>query len=168
MELSDPTVIGQKLAIVARSGPSTCKKFFESFTVPIRKAQTRGAYCQAIDQFLAWVERAGYRDLEDIEPITVAAYIESLQRRAAPTTVKQQMAAIQMLFSWLTEKVFCAMNPAWEAKTQRHSKTERKTPALAEGQVKKRLELSRPPTPARATAGWLRPWPTLLTESVPW
>jgi hypothetical protein len=32
---------------------------------------------------LAWVERAGYQDIEDIEPITVAAYIETLQRRAA-------------------------------------------------------------------------------------
>jgi hypothetical protein len=28
------------------------------------------------------MERAGYQDLEDIEPITVAAYIEILQRRA--------------------------------------------------------------------------------------
>jgi hypothetical protein len=43
---------------------------------------------------LAWVERAGYQHLEDIEPITVAAYIETLQRQAAPSTVKQHMAAI--------------------------------------------------------------------------
>ena len=27
---------------------------------------------RAIQQFLAWYERAGYQDLEDIEPITVA------------------------------------------------------------------------------------------------
>jgi hypothetical protein len=45
------------------------------------------------DSVLAW---------EDIEPITVAAYIEILQRQAAPPTVKQHMAAIWMLFSWLT------------------------------------------------------------------
>ena len=50
------------------------------------------------------IERAGYQDLEDIEPVTVAAYIETLQRQAAPPTVKQHMAAIRMLFSWLTEK----------------------------------------------------------------
>jgi len=43
-----------------------------------------GRYYRAIEQFLAWCERGGYRDLEDIEPITVAAYIETLQRRAAP------------------------------------------------------------------------------------
>jgi hypothetical protein len=53
---------------------------------------------------LAWVEHAGYQNLEDIEPITVAAYIETFQRQAAPPTVKQHMAAIRMLFSWLTEK----------------------------------------------------------------
>ena len=69
--------------------------------------------------FLAWVERAGYQQLEDIEPITVAAYIETLQRQAAAPTVKQHMAAIRMLFSWLTEKGVLAMNPAREVKTER-------------------------------------------------
>jgi integrase/recombinase XerD len=89
-------------ALIARAGPKTRKKFFEFFTVPIRNANTRAAYYRAIQQFLAWAGRAGYQDLEDIEPITVAAYIEILQRQAAPPTVKQHMAAIWMLFSWLT------------------------------------------------------------------
>jgi site-specific recombinase XerD len=120
-------------------GPSTRKKFFEFFTVPIRNAHTRAAYYRAIQQFLAWSERAGYQDLEDIEPITVAAYIEMLQRRAAPPTVKQHMAAIRMLFSWLTEKGVLAMNPAREVKTERFSRTEGKTPAVVEGEVQKLL-----------------------------
>ena len=60
-------------AIITRAGPTTRKKFFEFFTVPIRNANTRAAYYRAIQQFLAWAERAGYQDLEDIEPITVAA-----------------------------------------------------------------------------------------------
>jgi site-specific recombinase XerD len=76
-----------------------------------------------------------YQDLEDIEPITVAAYIETLQRQAAPPTVKQHMAAIRMLFSWLTEKGVLAMNPAREVKTERFSRTEGKTPAFVEGEV---------------------------------
>jgi integrase/recombinase XerC len=127
-------------AIIARAGPSTRKKFFEFFTVPIRNANTRAAYYRAIQQFLAWVERAGYQDLEDIEPITVAAYIETLQRQAAPPTVKQHMAAIRMLFSWLTEKGVLAMNPAREVKTERFSRTEGKTPAFVEGEVQRLLE----------------------------
>src|ERR1700692_4221799 len=127
-------------AIITRAGPSTRKKFFEFFTVPIRNAHTRAAYYRAIQQFLAWAERAGYQDLEDIEPITVAAYIEILQRRAAPATVKQHMAAIRMLFSWLTEKGVLAMNPAREVKTERFSRTEGKTPAFVEGEVQRLLE----------------------------
>src|SRR6202051_317860 len=121
--------------LIERAGPSTRKKFFEFFTVPIRNANTRAAYYRAIQQFLAWAERAGYQDLEDIEPITVAAYIEILQRRAAPPTVKQHMAAIRMMFSWLTEKGVLAMNPAREVKTERFSRTEGKTPAFVEGEV---------------------------------
>jgi len=58
---------------IERAGPSPRKKFFEFLTVPIRNAHTRAAYYRAIQQFLAWSERAGYQALEDIEPITVAA-----------------------------------------------------------------------------------------------
>jgi len=55
--------------LIERAGPSTRKKFFEFFTVPIRNANTRAAYYRAIQQFLTWCERAGYQELEDIEPI---------------------------------------------------------------------------------------------------
>src|SRR6202140_2120281 len=48
--------------LIERAGPSTRKKFFEFFTVPIRNANTRAAYYRAIQQFLAWAERAGYQD----------------------------------------------------------------------------------------------------------
>jgi hypothetical protein len=81
----------QAPTLITRAGRSTKKKFFEFFTVPIRNAHTRAAYYRAIQQFLAWSERAGYQHLEDIEPITVVAYIEMLQRKAAPPTVKQHM-----------------------------------------------------------------------------
>ena len=57
----------------------------------------------------------GFRNLEDIEPITVAAYIE--QHPGSAPTVKQHMAAIRMFFSYLTEKGVLAMNPAREVKT---------------------------------------------------
>jgi site-specific recombinase XerD len=86
------------------------------------------------------------RMLEDIEPITVAAYIETLQRQAAAPTVKQHMAAIRMLFSWLTEKGVLAMNPAREVKTERFSRTEGKTPAFVEGEVQKLLNVIEPTT----------------------
>jgi len=117
---------------------------------------------------LAWVERAGYQQLEDIEPITVAAYIETLQRQAAPATVKQHMAAIRMLFSWLTEKGVLAMNPAREVKTERFSRTEGKTPAFVDGEVQTLLDAVRHPrTPACAIALCLGSLPTLSPGSAP-
>src|ERR1700740_2076006 len=127
--------------LIERAGATTRKNVFEFFTVPIRNANTRAAYYRAIQQFLAWAERAGYQDLEDIEPITVAAYIEVLQRRAAAPTVKQHMAAIRMLFSWLTEKGVLAMNPAREVKTERFSRAEGKTPAFVDGEVQQLLDV---------------------------
>ena len=56
-------------ALIAHAGAAAQKKFFEFFTVPIRNAHTRAAYYRAVQQFLTWVEQAGYQHLEDIEPI---------------------------------------------------------------------------------------------------
>jgi site-specific recombinase XerD len=50
------------------------------------------------------------------------------------------MAAIRMLFSWLTEKGVLAMNPAREVKTERFSRTEGKTPAFVDGEVQRLLD----------------------------
>jgi 5'-deoxynucleotidase YfbR-like HD superfamily hydrolase len=55
-------------ALITRAGPETRKRFFEFFAVPIRNANTRSAYYRAIQQFLDWVDRAGYQQVEDIEP----------------------------------------------------------------------------------------------------
>src|SRR5580693_324198 len=157
-------------ALIERASSSTRKKFFEFFTVPIRNANTRAAYYRAIQQFLASAERAGYQELEDIEPITVAAYIETLQRRTAPPTVKQHMAAIRMLFSWLTEKGILAMNPARKVKTEKFSRTEGKTPAFVEGEVRTLLNAVEMSTHTglrdRALLGTIL-WPRLSPGSSP-
>jgi hypothetical protein len=41
------------------------------------------------------------------------------------------MAAIRMMFSWLTEKGILPINPAREVKTPKFSRTEGKTPAFS-------------------------------------
>src|SRR3984885_11383598 len=125
-------------ALIADIGPEATKRYFEFFTVPIRNKNTRLAYYHAIGQFLDWCQRAGFRGLEDIEPITVAAYIE--QHPGSPATIKQHMSAIRMLFSWLTEKGILAMNPAREVKTEKFSRREGKTPAFDTEQVQKVLD----------------------------
>lgn len=55
--------------------------------------------------------------------------INQLTRGEVPPTVKQHMAAIRILFSWLTEKGVLAMNPAREVKTERFSRTFRRNRA---------------------------------------
>jgi site-specific recombinase XerD len=54
-------------------------------------------------------------------------------------TIKQHMAAIRMMFSWLTEKGILAINPAREVKTPKFSRTEGKTPAFSTEEVQKVL-----------------------------
>jgi hypothetical protein len=72
-------------ALIADVGPEATKRCFEFFTVPIRNKNTRIAYYHAIGQLLDWCQRADFRGLEDIEPITVAAYIE--QHPGSPATL---------------------------------------------------------------------------------
>jgi integrase/recombinase XerD len=49
------------------------------------------------------------------------------------------MAAIRMMFSWLTEKGILAINPAREVKTPKFSRTEGKTPGFSTDEVQKVL-----------------------------
>jgi Phage integrase family len=55
-------------------------------------------------------------------------------------TIKQHMAAIRMMFSWLTEKGILAMNPAREVKTPKFSRNEGKTPAPPAEEVQKLID----------------------------
>jgi hypothetical protein len=77
----------------------TCFKFRFVSSPPNRSPI---AYYHVIGQFLDWCQRAGFGNLEDIEPIHLAAHTE--HHPGAAATFKQHIAAIRMLFSWLTEK----------------------------------------------------------------
>jgi site-specific recombinase XerD len=125
-------------AIVAQGGTETVKRYIDFFGVPIRNLNTRAAYHRAIKQFLQWADQAGFRHLEDLDPIHVAAYIEG--HAGSRATIKQHMAAIRMLFSYLTEKGVLAMNPAREVQTPRFSRLEGKTPAPATEKVQQLLD----------------------------
>ena len=43
----------------------------------------------------------GLGDIDDIEPLHVAAYIEALQADFEKPSIKQHLAAVRMLFDWL-------------------------------------------------------------------
>ena len=122
-------------AIIADVGPEAAKRFSSSSL--FRSATRIPGWRKAIGQFLDWCQSAGFGNLEDIEPIHVAAYIE--QHSGSTATIKQHMAAIRMMFSWLTEKGILAINPAQEVKTPKFSRTEGKTPAFSTEEVQKVL-----------------------------
>jgi integrase/recombinase XerD len=85
-------------AIVAGAGDHAARRFLEFFAATIRNKNTRMAYYRAVTDFFAWVERHKIGHLVDIEPLHVAAYVETLQATVARPTVKQHLAAIRMCF----------------------------------------------------------------------
>jgi Phage integrase, N-terminal SAM-like domain len=99
---------------------------------PISAIRTpRGAYARAAVEFAVWCEREDIRELADIEPIHVAAYIETLGLRLAAPSVKQHLAAIRMLFDWLVVGQVIAVNPASPVRGPQYSVKKGETAVLS-------------------------------------
>ncbi len=75
-------------AAIAAQGERAGRRFIEFFTANIRNRNTRIAYARAVKQFFDWCE-ARRLELDDIEPMTVAAYIEQLGPEVSKPTVKK-------------------------------------------------------------------------------
>src|SRR5579859_1549326 len=118
-------------ALVGRAGDRASVRFLEFFTVPIRNPNTRAAYGRAVGDFLHWCEGRGITKLGRIQPVHVAAYIETLQKTAAAPTVKQHLAAVRMCFDWLVTGQVIATNPAHSVRGPRHSVSKGSTPVLS-------------------------------------
>src|ERR1700733_2365797 len=87
-------------ALIADLGEEAAWRYVEFFTANIRNANTRRAYARACNRFFAWCEDRGLMPAA-IRPHDVATYIEELQLEVSAPSVKQQLAAIHMLFDWL-------------------------------------------------------------------
>jgi len=112
-------------------------RYVEFFTANIRNANTRRAYARACGTFLAWCEARGLT-LAQIRPHDVGAYIETLQATSSAPSVKQQLAAIRMLFDWLVVGQVMPYNPASSVRGPKHVVKTGKTPVL-EGDEWRRL-----------------------------
>ena len=117
-------------ALFTRSTKSA-KRFIEFFTANIRNLNTRAAYVRAVMAFTTWCEAHQLDDLDLIEPVHVASYIEGLTKTHAKPTVKQHLAAIRMLFDWLVVGQIVAINPASVVRGPKHSVKKGKTPVLS-------------------------------------
>ncbi len=116
------------------------KRYIEFFTANIRNPNTRRAYARAAAEFAAWCDQAGLHELHDIEPVHIAAYVETIQRRMAAPSVKLHLAAIRMLFDWLVVGQVVATNPASVVRGPKHSVRKGKTPVLAGDEARAMLD----------------------------
>ena len=116
-------------ALIDQAGPRAGKRFVEFFTADIRNPNTREAYARAVARFLEWCEARGL-DLQSIEPLHVAGYIEGLQSGLSKPSVKQHLAALKRLFDWLVTGQVIPMNPASSVRGPKHLVRKGKTPVL--------------------------------------
>ena len=105
------------------------QRFWEFFGANIRNANTRMAYVTAAYRFADWCE-AQALTLARVEPLHVARYIEQLGRGYAPSTVKQNLAALRQLFDWLVVGQVIPSNPAGAVRGPKQIITTGKTPVL--------------------------------------
>jgi site-specific recombinase XerD len=88
-------------------------------------------------RFFAWCDGRGLT-LTTIRPYDVATYIETLQQTHSAPGVKQQLAAVRMLFDWLIVGQVAPSNPASAVRGPKHVVKTGKTPVL-EGKEWRRL-----------------------------
>ncbi len=126
-------------ALIADVGEAASWRYVDFFTVNIRNPNTRRAYARACSAFFAWCEA---RDLalSTIRPFDVATYVEALQQTHSPSGVKQQLAAIRMLFDWLIIGQVMPMNPAAAVRGPKHVVKTGKTPVLDGAEWRKLLD----------------------------
>jgi hypothetical protein len=126
-------------AIIADLGEAAGWRYVEFFTANIRNAHTRRAYARACSRFFGWCEQRGLT-LTAIRPHDVAIYIEQLQNEASAPSVKQQLAAVRMMFDWLVVGQIVPANPASAVRGPKHIVKTGTTPVLEAEQWRKLLD----------------------------
>src|SRR5271168_1099780 len=116
-------------ALIADLGEEAAWRYVEFFTANIRNPNTRRAYARACNRFFAWCEDRGLTPAA-IRAHDVATYIEELQNEVSAPSVKQQLAAVRMLFDWLVIGQVVPANPAAAVRGPKHVVKTGKTPVL--------------------------------------
>jgi site-specific recombinase XerD len=125
-------------ALIADLGQAAGWRYVEFFTANINNDHTRRAYARACTRFFAWCENRGL-SLTAIRPFDVAAWVKDLQQTHGAPGVKQQLAAVRMLFDWLITGQIVPMNPAAAVRGPKHVVKTGKTPVLEGDEWRKLL-----------------------------
>jgi site-specific recombinase XerD len=136
---SNPRALNVVPALIADLGEEAAWRYVEFFTANIRNPHTRRAYARACNRFFGWCEDRGLTPAA-IRPHDVATYIEQLQREVSAPAVKQQLAAIRMLFNWLVTGQVVPTNPAAAVRGPKHVVKVGKTPVLEGTEWRKLLK----------------------------
>jgi site-specific recombinase XerD len=126
-------------ALIANLGDQAGWRYVEFFAANINNDHTRRAYARACSQFFAWCEDRGLM-LTTIRPFDVAAWIKQLQEKHGAPAVKQQLAAVRMLFDWLVTGQVVPMNPAAAVRGPKHVVKTGKTPVLEAAEWRKLID----------------------------
>ena len=114
-------------------------RYVEFFAANINNDHTRRAYARACGQLFGWCEQRGLT-LSTIRPHDVATYIEQLHIQASAPSVKQQLAAVRMMFDWLVVGQIVPANPASAVRGPKHVVKTGKTPVLEAEEWRKLLD----------------------------
>ncbi len=126
-------------ALIANAGDAAGWRYVEFFTANIHNPHTRRAYARACGRFFAWCEQRGLT-LTAIRPFDVAAWVKELQEKHGAPGVKQQLAAVRMLFDWLITGQVVPMNPAAAVRGPKHVVKTGKTPVLDGAEWRKLID----------------------------
>src|SRR3954452_8508813 len=126
-------------ALIAERGDQASWRYVEFFTANINNDHTRRAYARACSRFFAWCENRGLL-LTTIRPFDVAAWVKELQENHGAPGVKQQLAAVRMLFDWLIIGQVLPMNPAAAVRGPTHVGKTGKTPVLDAAEWRKLID----------------------------
>jgi site-specific recombinase XerD len=92
---------GVSLPSLFTARPEAKTRMRDFFSSHIRNSNTRRAYREAVRQFSAFCAEHGIEDLAQIEPVHVAAFVETQLQTQSKPTVKLRLAALRMLFDWM-------------------------------------------------------------------
>jgi integrase len=127
-------------AIITGTGDRAAWRFIEFFTVNIRNPNTRRAYGRGVGDSFRWSSARRIREIGHVSPTIVAAYIEQRGQTRSKPSVKQELAAVRMLFDWLVTGQAVATNPAHSVRGPKYVVKKGKTPILTKEETRQLLD----------------------------
>ncbi|MEZ4710657.1 MAG: tyrosine-type recombinase/integrase [Caldilineaceae bacterium] len=138
LKITDEFIIEIPNVIVELGGGASFR-FAEYFKSKIRNPNTRLAYTKAVIKFLNWCETHNLA-FNQINPIILGEYFDSLKMELQITTVKQHHSAIKKFFDWMVMGHFFPINPMYSVEAPKYSQRKGKTPVMEPEEARQLLD----------------------------